>query len=209
MAHIDSSVSVALDARAPETAIDAAANAAATDTAAVNAAQAGGPMHQNPPLGAAAPLVKGDMQVAAQVVEVCPERAPQLIDITGLTTEFVGTSGLQAGLLTVHALHTTAAIIVNEKEPLLHQDIESFLERLAPTGGPYRHDDFAVRTTNMVPGERANGHSHLRHLMLGATETLPVCGGQIALGRWQRLFFVELDGARPRRVLLQLFGTEG
>lgn len=163
--------------------------------------------HRNPPLPEALPLVRGPLEVAARTMEVVPTRAPELIDITERVQAFVREAGITAGLLTVHALHTTAAVIVNEREPLLHEDVEAFLDRLAPVDRAYRHDDFAIRTTNMTPDERPNGHSHLRHLMLGATETLPVHDGQVALGTWQRIFFVELDGVRPRKALLQLFGV--
>jgi secondary thiamine-phosphate synthase enzyme len=80
------------------------------------------------------------------------------------------------------------------------------LERLASREHSYRHDDFAVRTVNVVEGERPNGHSHCKSLFLHASETLNIDGGRLQLGRWQRIFFLELDGARPRSVSVMVMG---
>jgi len=76
-----------------------------------------------------------------------------------------------------------------------------------PPDATYRHNDFAIRTAHMHPDESPNGHAHCAHLLLGASETVPVQGGEMLLGTWQRIFLVELDGPRPRReVLVQMTG---
>ena len=72
------------------------------------------------------------------------------------------------------------------------------LDRLAPTAAEYRHDDMTIRRVNLTPGEPANGYSHCRALLLGASETLNVVDGQLDLGRWQRVFLVELDRDKGR-----------
>ena len=108
-------------------------------------------------------------------------------------------------MVNVQTSHTTTAVVVNENEPLLIQDMSKLLRRWAPRGG-YGHDDFDSRTVNVAPGERANGHSHARALLLGASETLNVSGGRIRLGHWQRIFLVELDGPRAREVSVTNFG---
>ena len=166
--------------------------------------------HDNAPLP---PLqldaAHGLMRVASTTLELRTTRAPELIDVTHHLEAFVAASPVAHGQLLVHSLHTTAAVITNEREPLLHVDIRTFLERLASERSAYRHDDFDVRTTNMTPDERANGHAHLRHLLLGASETFAVVRGRLVLGRWQRVFLVELDGARTRKVVLQLTGIRG
>ena len=109
-------------------------------------------------------------------------------------------SGITDGQVLVYSRHTTAAVRVQEAEPLLLEDMTACLERLAPSEIPYRHNDFRVRTVNMTEDERPNGHAHCRHLFLGASETVPVVSGRLALGRWQRVFLIELDHPRRREV---------
>ena len=79
------------------------------------------------------------------------------------------------------------------------------LERLAPAGVGYAHDDFA-RRADLAPGERVNGAAHCRAALLRASETLPVSGGTLMLGRWQRVLFVECDGGQRRQVSVTCLG---
>ena len=131
-------------------------------------------------------------------VTVTTTRPTEFIDITSLAQAVVSEAGLHQGLVNVQSLHTTAAIVVNEHEPLLLDDFDRFLDRLAPAAATYRHDDQSVRTVNVAPGERPNGHAHCRALVLTPSACLNVIEGSIRLGRWQRLFLVELDGPRRR-----------
>ena len=110
-------------------------------------------------------------------------------------------SGLHNGLLTLVSRHTTACLNINEQEGQLQRDMVTFLKRLAPRDGDYRH--------NVAPvDDRDNAHAHLLGLLMSATVSLPVVDGLLALGEWQSIFFVELDGPRPvRRVTLHLLGA--
>ena len=101
----------------------------------------------------------------------------------------------------------TAAVVVNEAERLLLDDLRATLERAAPGGAVYRHDDLAARAGVVDPDEPANGHAHCKALFLRASETLAVAEGRPRLGRWQRVFLVELDGPRLRRVCLTVLGV--
>jgi secondary thiamine-phosphate synthase enzyme len=139
-------------------------------------------------------------------IRIDTEQATQFIDITPDLEAFVTASGIKSGLLNVQSLHTTAAIVVNEHEPLLLTDVAGLLERLAPVNAVYRHDNVTLRTVNCVLGEPPNGHSHCRALLLGSTAALNVIDGQVKLGRWQRVFLVECDGPRPRDISLFLLG---
>lgn len=134
-------------------------------------------------------------------------RAPEFVDITDRVAAFLQESGVQTGMALVFSRHTTGAIKINEQEPLLLQDMEELLERLAPRKGNYRHNDFSIRTVNMTEDEGPNGHAHCQQLILGASETIPVVDGRLQLGQWQSIFFVELDRPRPREVLVQLLGV--
>lgn len=134
----------------------------------------------------------------------------QFLDITDDVAEAVRSAGLTNGIVTVYSRHTTAAVRIQEDEPLLLEDLRDFLARCAPCDHPYRHNDFRVRTEHMHEDESPNGHSHCLHLLLGSSETIPVTGGGLMLGTWQRIFLVELDGPRDRReVILQLVGAAG
>jgi len=142
-------------------------------------------------------------------IRIETEYPTQFIDLTSDLEAFVAASGIQSGLLNIHSLHTTAGIVVNEHEPLLLTDMAGLLERLAPVDAVYRHDNITLRTVNCVLGEPPNGHSHCRALLLGSTAALNVIDGDLQLGRWQRVFLVELDGPRTRDVsLLLLAGAQ-
>jgi|SRR5215472_18266475 len=132
----------------------------------------------------------------------------QFLDITDDVASVVSEAGLREGVVTVFSRHTTAAVCIQEAEPLLLDDLRSFLERSAPAHAHYRHNDFRVRTVHMHDDESPNGHAHCLQLMLGTSESVPVLDGELLLGTWQRVFLVELDGPRPRReVIIQAQGA--
>ena len=134
------------------------------------------------------------------------QKAPEFIDITDWVCQCVAQSKVSNGFAVVFSKHTTAAVKINENEPLLLQDMASFLEKFCPRNGGYSHNDFSIRTVNMTPDESPNGHAHLQHLLLGTSETVPVIDGIMQFGRYQSIFFIELDHARPREVMVQVVG---
>jgi secondary thiamine-phosphate synthase enzyme len=135
--------------------------------------------------------------------------APGFIDITDRVADLVKETGADLGFAMLFSKHTTAAVVIQEKEPGLMEDFARFQDRLAPKDVYYRHDDFAVRTVNMNPDEPENGHSHCMHLVLGSSTCIPIARGALDLGKWQRIFLVELDSPRPREVILQVYGLVG
>ena len=144
----------------------------------------------------------------ANRIEFDTTRSTEFVDITDRIRESVRRSGLRDGCVHLQSLHTTLGVAVNENEPLLHRDFENLLERLAPTGAGYEHDDFS-RRFDVPLGEPVNGHAHCRQLLLTAFATLLVEDGQLVLGRWQSVFAVELDGPRHRQLAVQLDGDFG
>jgi secondary thiamine-phosphate synthase enzyme len=134
-------------------------------------------------------------------------RAPQFIDITKVVVDMLAASGLASGIAVVASQHTTASIKLNENEPELLKDMEAFLCGIAPSDRYYRHNDFSVRTVNIEEDECPNAHSHCQHLLLNASESIPVLDGKLMLGRWQRLFLVELDRPRPRNIVASFIGA--
>ena len=140
-------------------------------------------------------------------IRVETRRSTEFIDLTDRITASLSETGIRDGLVNVQTLHTTAAILVNEHEPLLLADFETMLARVAPQDAPYRHDDMATRTVNLVPGERPNGHAHCRALLLRPSALLNLADGRLQLGRWQRVFLVEMDGPRSREVSVLVLGA--
>jgi secondary thiamine-phosphate synthase enzyme len=134
------------------------------------------------------------------------ERPTQFIDLTDALEALVTESGIRFGLINIQTRHTTTAIVVNELEPLLLSDFEGVLEHAAPLDAGYRHDDVTVRTVNVTPDERRNGHAHCRALLLAPSACLNVVEGRLTLGRWQRVFIAELDGPRSREVSVLVLG---
>ena len=141
-------------------------------------------------------------------IKVRTPGAPGYVDITGEAVQFIQETGISFGILTVFSKHTTAAIVIQEKESMLLRDMTLFLEGLAPREAYYHHNDFEIRTENLTPDESPNGHAHCQHLLLGSSQVIPIVAGQLALGRWQRIFLVELDTPRDREVLFQVLGLQ-
>lgn len=146
-------------------------------------------------------------KVASDLVHLRSEASLQFIDLTELVRERVRRSGVSEGLVNVQSKHTTAAIVVNENEPLLLEDLESQLERWASVRATYRHNDLEARRFSAPPNEKPNGHSHARAICLGTSETLNIVAGELQLGKWQSIFLVELDGIRTRAVSIVVMGS--
>ncbi len=123
-------------------------------------------------------------------------RRRELVHITDQVEHIVRKSGIREGFVLVSAMHITAGVFVNDDEPGLHEDIWEWLEGLAPYRAGYRHH----RT-----GED-NGDAHLKSLLIHHQVILPVTDGRLDLGPWQRVFYAEFDGQRPKRVVVKVIG---
>ena len=131
-------------------------------------------------------------------------------DITEEVQEAVQESGVRDGVCCVYSPHTTCSVRVNEWEAGFLEDFAAMLRRLVPSEHYYAHDDWDRRTENICPEDMdvGNGHSHCMSMLLGpAGESIPVRDGELCLGTWQRVLFLELDRERERRWLVQVVGT--
>jgi len=136
-------------------------------------------------------------------------RCAEFVDLTDDVAETVEKSRVQNGMALVYSPHTTCAVIINEREAGFIQDFEELIHNFVPSAGEYRHDDMSVRTENLTEEDHEfpNGHAHCKHALIGsASETIPIVDGQLQLGQWQRVFFIELDRARDRKVFIQVLG---
>jgi secondary thiamine-phosphate synthase enzyme len=129
----------------------------------------------------------------------------QFIDLTKEVAGIVARSGVRHGWVNIQTRHTTTALIVNENEPLLLDDLRDLLERLAPRDGEYQHNDFS-RRVDIPPDEPANGHSHCKSLFLPTSVCLNIADGRLQMGQWQSLFFIELDDSRERNISVMVMG---
>ncbi len=123
-------------------------------------------------------------------------RRREYINITAEVEQAVRESGVKEGLVLVSAMHITAGVYVNDAEEGLIQDIDEWLEKLAPTGPDYHHH----RT-----GE-TNGDAHLKNLLIGHEVILPITDGRLDLGPWQQVYYAEFDGQRRKRLIIKVIG---
>ncbi len=120
----------------------------------------------------------------------------EYINITDKVAQAVAKSGCKEGMVLVSAMHITAGVYVNDAEQGLIQDIDQWLETLAPQGPAYRHHH---------TGE-TNGDSHLKNLLIGHEVILPITNGKLDLGPWQQVYYAEFDGRRPKRLIIKVMG---
>lgn len=141
------------------------------------------------------------------IVTVAAPHRLGFVDLTpALEREIAGRGG--DGFAIAFCRHTTCALLVNELEDGAQADFAARLDELFPPSSYYAHDDLSIRTQNLLPDERANGHAHVAHMLMGGTShTIPIADGVPLLGRWQRLLLVELDEPKPREVVLQVYAV--
>lgn len=142
------------------------------------------------------------MVVTSKITLHSPNPAPKLVDITDQVEEMVKKSGVQEGQALIFAQHTTAALTIQENEEGLKKDLAWFLDTLAPKDYDYHHH----QSFDHQHGEPPNGHAHCQHVVLGPSEIIPVSQGKILLGRYQKIFLVELDRKRLRTIVIQVMG---
>ena len=120
----------------------------------------------------------------------------EYVHITPQVEAAVKKSGVEEGLALVSAMHITAGVYVNDNEPGLIDDIDQWLDNLAPFRQDYRHHE---------TGED-NGDSHLKAILVHHQVILPITRSRLDLGTWQRVFYAEFDGQRAKRVIIKIIG---
>ena len=125
------------------------------------------------------------------------KKVKEYIRMTDEIAEFVKESGIKEGFVLVSAMHITAGVYVNDWEDGLIEDIDEWLEKLAPERPEYKHH----RT-----GE-TNGDAHLKRILINHQVTIPITEGKLDLGPWEQIFYAEFDGKRKKRVILKAMGA--
>jgi secondary thiamine-phosphate synthase enzyme len=118
------------------------------------------------------------------------------LNITPQVATAVAKSGVREGLVLVNAMHITASVYINDDEQGLLRDYDEFLERLAPHGAVYRHNE---------TGED-NGDAHLKRQVMGREVVVAITDGKLDFGPWEQIFYGEFDGCRRKRVLVKVIG---
>jgi len=122
-----------------------------------------------------------------------------IVDLTAVARGAVAESGITTGQLTVIVPGSTAGITTIEFEPGLLEDLPRFFERIVPSRATYAHD---------ATWGDGNGFSHLRAALVGPSLGVPVSKGELVLGTWQQIVFLEFDNrARNRRVHISVIGA--
>ncbi len=119
------------------------------------------------------------------------------LNLTPQVEQCVRESGVQEGLCLVNAMHITASVFINDDEGGLHQDLERWLEKLAPEK-PY--DQYAHN------GFEDNADAHIKRSVMGRETVVAITGGRLDLGPWEQIFYGEFDGKRRKRVLVKIIG---
>jgi secondary thiamine-phosphate synthase enzyme len=136
------------------------------------------------------------MKIHSDYLTVQSRQKREFVNITESVKAALEKSGIRDGFVLVNALHPNAAVFVNDEEPGLLEDLDAWLEKLAPHREDYRH---AARF-------ESNASAHLRSLLLAHQALVPVSGARLELGPCQQVIYAELDGLRPKRILIRVMG---
>lgn len=119
------------------------------------------------------------------------------INITRQVEQCLNESGIKEGLVLVNSMHITSSVFINDDEGGLHQDFESWLEKLAPEKphSQYRHNGF-----------EDNADAHMKRQLMGREVVVAITNGKLDFGTWEQIFYGEYDGMRRKRVLVKIIG---
>jgi secondary thiamine-phosphate synthase enzyme len=136
------------------------------------------------------------MKVLTEYITVHTKKKREYVHLTPQVEAIVRRSGVKEGMALVSAMHITAGVYVNDNEQGLIEDIDKWLEELAPFNPDYRHHQ---------TGED-NGDSHLKALLIHHEVIVPITAGKLDFGTWQRIFYAEFDGQRDKRIIVKVMG---
>lgn len=138
------------------------------------------------------------MKLVTEQFHVPTEGNSEVVDITDRVGAILARQNLEEGSATVFVVGSTASITTTEFEPGLRKDIPETLNRIAPQGSRYHHDD---------TWHDGNGHSHVRAALMGCSLTVPFVKRTLLLGTWQQIVLVDHDNRpRERTIVVQIFG---
>jgi len=136
------------------------------------------------------------MRIHSDYMTVQTKEKREFLNITPNIKAAVEKSGIRDGIILVSSLHSNSALFINDDEPGLLQDISEWADRIAPLGSDYQH---SARS-------ESNAGAHLQNLLLHHQAIISVADSKLELGPWQNVIYAELDGQRPKRILIKILG---
>jgi secondary thiamine-phosphate synthase enzyme len=136
------------------------------------------------------------MKIYNEELTLQSSKLREVVNITPQAKSAMEKSGFRDGIILVSSLHSNSAVIINDEEPGLLEDLENWLDQLAPARDDYKHQGRF----------ESNAAAHLQSLLLHHQAIVAFSEGRLNLGPWQSVLFVELDGQRPKRVLIKVMG---
>ena len=138
------------------------------------------------------------MQARYEELSLDTQGNGEVIDLTAQAQKAIDNAGMTDGICTVFVAHSTCGMTTIEFEPGCNADLNAVAERIAPEAGRWEHNERNADT---------NGHSHARAALIGPSVTVPLAGGELVLGVWQKIVCVDFDDRpRTRKVVVQLLG---
>ena len=154
------------------------------------------------PVQTVSSVAAGGLVIHSESFTIDSTERVEIVDLTDRVMAQVRKYPVREGVVSLWSMHTTCALFINESQVALLADIKRFIQDFAAQDHYYLHNDPAHSDCS-----RANADSHLRAMLLGHSLTVQVSGGEVVLGRWQRVLMAELDGPRPRTLRIQIMGV--
>ena len=136
------------------------------------------------------------MKIHTDYITIQTEKKREFVNITKNVRFAVEKSGIRDGIILICTLHSNSGVFVNDEDPALMQDLDAWLEKLAPASGAYQHGQKAESPAGV----------HLQSILLSHQAVISLADGKLELGPWQHIIFAELDGLRPKRILIKILG---
>jgi secondary thiamine-phosphate synthase enzyme len=141
------------------------------------------------------------LKILSDVISIRTRARLELVDLTDQIGDILNPAKIKEGFIHLMSLHTTTGLFVNEWQQALIEDMRKFIQKMVDDA-----DTFAHNLPENGECERQNASAHLRALILGNSLSLPIKGGKILLGKWQRIILAELDGPQERTLQVQVIG---
>ena len=136
------------------------------------------------------------MRIHSDYLTIQTKNSREFMNITDSVKDAADKSGIRDGFILICPLHSNSAVLINDEEAGLLQDIDEWLASLAPKKETYHHN----------PRSESNASAHLQSLLLNPQVVVAITEGKLELGPWQQVIYAELDGQRPKRILIKVFG---
>lgn len=140
----------------------------------------------------------GNLEIFWDEIPVFVKEYLKVVDITDKVQGIVGKRGVREGSILVYNPHVTSAVTINEADPELWDDLLEAYQRLVPLRADYKHN----AKYRGIPREE-NAHAHILNTFIGQSVTIPIEKGELLLGTWQAILYIELDGGKKRNLIVQ------